>query len=91
LVGRVAVISGYGPSKDEDIGGWSQSLGERRNVAGSELPPCLDTPGSPVKIVENTGKHRATCGVAKAKLQYKGVFDATAGIVDNDYWGVVRL
>ena len=69
----------------------SQSLGERRNVAGNELPPFLDTAGSPAKIVENTGKHHAPSGVAKAKLQYKGVFDATAGIVDNDYRGVVRL
>jgi xanthine/uracil permease len=49
----------------------------------------LDTPVSPATIFENIGKHRATSGVTKANLQYKGVFDATTGIIDHEYWGVI--
>ena len=49
----------------------------------------VDTPASPASIFENIGKHRATSGVTKANLQYKGAFDATSGIVDLEYWGVI--
>jgi hypothetical protein len=60
-----------------------QTAFDNRNIA-------TDRPGSPAWVFENVGTHRATGGVRKANLSYKGTYTwgATPPIVHR-YWGVI--
>jgi hypothetical protein len=50
----------------------------------------VDRPGSPDTLFENIGRHRATAGVAKANLTYRGTFTLVpAPVTDHDYSGVI--
>lgn len=49
-----------------------------------------DRPGSPAWLFENTGRHRALSGVAKANLTYRGEFAAVPSPVVTLHWhGVI--
>ena len=56
---------------------------------GDNMVLAVNTQGSPPWLFENIGKHRATGGVEKANLEYKGVSDAITGVTDHDYSGVI--
>ena len=49
----------------------------------------IDNKPSPMEVRENSGRHRATGGVTKANLEYKGVYDSRVGTVEHDYRGVI--
>jgi hypothetical protein len=48
-----------------------------------------DRPGSPSTVNETMGRQRATSGVRKANLTYKGIFSATDLKVYQAYQGVI--
>jgi hypothetical protein len=84
-------ISNAGTAHWDITGGVIPGLGafqttfDNRNIA-------VDRPGSPSTRFENTGKHRALDGVAKANLTYKGAFSAVpTPEVHHDYRGVICL
>lgn len=71
------------------------------NITGGVLGPLTfeteshhknlfaDRPGSPWYLYENIGEHRATSGVLKANLHFKGTYDWSTNTVDHEWKGVI--
>lgn len=49
----------------------------------------IDNSQSPPNLVENIGTHRATGGVARANLNYKGQGNIIEWTIKHQYWGVI--
>jgi hypothetical protein len=82
-------VANAGVGRWEITGGIIPGLGTFQTTFKNKNH-LIDRPGSPAWVYENTGKDRASEGVAKANLTYKGTFiGIPPGFIDHDYKGVI--
>lgn len=84
-------ISNAGTAQWDITGGVVPGLGAFQTTFNNRNI-LVDRPGSPPTRIENTGRHRALGGVAKANLTYEGAFSAVpTPQAILDYNGVICL